>query len=56
MDVMARIDLHIKVVVDLDPQDNVERLAAEICRNIRKVYEVREAELSNYVAHVSDAS
>jgi hypothetical protein len=53
---MARIDLHIKVVVDVEPGDNVEKLAAEICRNIRKVYEVREAELSNYVRHSADAS
>jgi hypothetical protein len=46
---MARIDLHLKVVIDLDPKDTPEKLAADICRQIRKIYSVREAELTNYV-------
>ena len=47
---MARTYLHLKVVIDIDPKENPEKLAAEICRQIRKIYGVREAELTNYVA------
>ena len=46
---MARIDLHLKVVIDIDPKDTPEKLASEICRQIKKIYSVREAELTNYV-------
>ena len=46
---MARIDLHLKVVIDIDPRDTPEKLAADICRQIKKIYNVREAELTNYV-------
>ncbi len=47
---MARTYLHLKVVIDIDPKEKPEKLAAEICRQIRKIYGVREAELTNYVA------
>ena len=47
---MARIDLYLKVELDLDDKEKPDRLAAEICRQIRKVYGVREAEVSNIVA------
>lgn len=46
---MARIDLYLKVEVDLDSREDPQRLAAEICRQIRKVYGVRQAELSSWV-------
>ena len=46
---MKRFDLYLKVVLDLDEKENPDRLAAEICRQIRKVYGVREAEVSNTV-------
>lgn len=46
---MARSDLYIKVVIDHDREEKPERLAAEICRQIEKVYGVRDAELTNYV-------
>lgn len=46
---MARSDLYIKVVIDHDREEKLERLAAEICRQIEKVYGVRDAELTNYV-------
>ena len=50
---MARTDVYLKVEVDLPDSDRTkdrpERLAAEICRMIRKVYGVRNAELTNYV-------
>ena len=48
---MARTDVYLKVEVDLPDSDRTkdrpERLAAEICRMIRKVYGVRNAEVSS---------
>jgi hypothetical protein len=46
--VMPRTDLYIKVEIEVDGEDP-KRLAAEICRQIQKVYGVRSAELTNYV-------
>ena len=46
---MPRIDLYLKVELDLDEREKPERLAAEICRAIRKIYGVRMAEVSNMV-------
>jgi hypothetical protein len=43
---MTRIDLHFKVEVSLAEGEQVERLAEEILRALRKVYGVRRAELS----------
>ncbi len=51
---MARLDLHFKVVIDLDDAEDPEKLATEICRQISRIYGVRSAELSNYVAHTED--
>ena len=45
---MSRTDLYIKVEIEVDGEDP-KRLAAEICRQIQKVYGVRSAELTNYV-------
>jgi len=44
---MARTDVYIKVELDRDPKESAERIAAEICRVIRKVYSVRQAEVSS---------
>ena len=38
-----------KVELDLDPKETPERVAAEICRVIRRVYGVRKAEVSSIV-------
>jgi hypothetical protein len=46
---MKRVDLYIKVEVILEEDEKVERVAAEICRHIERVYVVRKAELSNAV-------
>jgi hypothetical protein len=46
---MPRTDLYLKVELDLDEKEKPERLAAEICRVIRKIYGVRSAEVSNMV-------
>lgn len=44
---MKRVDLHIKVTVDLDEEEKPERVAGEICRQLEKLYVVRSAELSS---------
>ena len=47
---MQRIDLYIKVEVELDEDETPERVAREICRQLEKNYAVRSAELSSAVA------
>lgn len=47
---VKRIDVHIKAVIDLEDGESEQRLAAEICRAIEKVYGVRRAEVSNIVS------
>lgn len=46
---MPRIDLYLKVVADVDEEETPEKLAAEICRQIERVYGVRSAEMSSFV-------
>jgi hypothetical protein len=50
MIVMVRTDIYIKVVIDHEDDERMDRLASEICRQVEKVYGVRKAELSNYVS------
>lgn len=47
---MKRVDLFIKVEVELEDEEKPDRVAAEICRQLEKMYFVRSAELSNIVA------
>jgi hypothetical protein len=47
---MKRVDLYIKVEVELEEGEIAERVAREICRQVEKIYVVRKAELSNAVA------
>jgi hypothetical protein len=44
---MPRTDVYLKVELDLDPQESAERVAAEIARMLRKVYSVRNVEVSS---------
>ena len=46
---MPRTDVYLKVELDVDEKDSPDRVAAEICRMIRKVYGVRAAEVSHMV-------
>jgi hypothetical protein len=46
---VARTDVYLKVELDLDPKEKPERVAAEICRTIRRIYGVRKAEVSSMV-------
>ena len=47
---MKRVDLYIKVEVELDEEETPESVAREICRQVEKIYVVRKAELSSAVA------
>jgi hypothetical protein len=47
---MKRVDLYIKVTVEVDQEEKPERIAGEICRQMEKLYGVRSAELSNIVS------
>jgi len=47
---MARTDLYIKVELDHGDEEKPEKLASEICRQLRKMYAVRAAEVSNTVS------
>jgi hypothetical protein len=46
---MPRTDVYLKVELNVDEKEQPERLAAEICRQIRKIYGVRSAEVTNMV-------
>ena len=45
---MKRTNLFFKVEVEHDPAEAPERLGDEICRQILKVYGVRQAELVHF--------
>jgi hypothetical protein len=49
LDQMQRVDLYIRVEVELDEDDQIEKVASEICRQIKKNNVVRNAEFSNAV-------
>lgn len=46
---MQRIDVYIKVEVELEDDEKVERVTNEICRQVEKMYIVRKAELSSVI-------
>ena len=46
---MKRVDLYIRVEVELDDEDKIEKVASEIVRQIKKNNVVRNAEFSNAV-------
>jgi hypothetical protein len=48
---MKRVDLYIKVEVELEQDEEVDRAAAEICRQLEKMYVVRSAELTSSITH-----
>jgi hypothetical protein len=54
LEAMQRTDIYLKVVVLHNPPDTPEKIAAEICRQVSKVYGVRKAEVSNFVTQPSD--
>jgi hypothetical protein len=48
---VTSIDLHLKVEADLAEGEDPRKLAAEICRQLRKFYGVRSAEVTNIIEH-----
>jgi len=46
---MRRTDVYLKLELVLDEKESAERVAAEICRQVRKLHGVRQAEVSNTV-------
>jgi hypothetical protein len=46
---MPRTDVYLKVELDLDEKEAPDRVAAELCRMLRRVYGVRQAEVTNMV-------
>ena len=51
---MARMDLYFKVEADIGEGEDPRRLAAEVVRQIERVFSVRRAELSNLVSRAED--
>jgi hypothetical protein len=46
---MQRVDLYLKLELEIDEKDSPNKLANEICRQVLKTYGVRRAEVSNIV-------
>jgi hypothetical protein len=47
---MKRVDIYVKVEVELDEEEKPDKVAREICRQVEKMYIVRSAEPSHIVA------
>jgi hypothetical protein len=47
---MTRVDIYVKVEVEIDEEEQIDRVANEICRQIEKLYVVNRAEFSHSVA------
>jgi hypothetical protein len=45
---MRRTNLFFKVEVEHDREETPQQIGQQICRQLMKLYGVREAELSNY--------
>jgi hypothetical protein len=46
---MKRVDIYVKVEVELDDDELPDKVASEICRQVEKMYIVRSAEPSHIV-------
>ena len=46
---MARTDVYLKIELELDEKESPARVAAELCRLLRRSHGVRDAEVSNMV-------
>jgi hypothetical protein len=47
---MKRVDLYIKVELEIEEDETPEKIGGEIVRQLEKLYPVRRAEVSNAVA------
>jgi hypothetical protein len=46
---MREMQIYVKVVVEMPEGEQPQRLGREICRVVKKVYGVREAEVSSII-------
>ena len=46
---MVRTDIYLKVQLDHGSEENVQKLAAEISRQLLKIYSVRNVEVQNII-------
>jgi len=46
---MCRTDLYVKIQLEHTEDERPQQLAGEICRQLKKMYGVRSAEVSNIV-------
>lgn len=46
---VQRVDVFIKVEVELEEDEKPERVANEICRQVEKIFVVRRVELSSMI-------
>ena len=51
---MARTDIYIKVEVEHDREESPEKMGSELVRQLRKLYIVRRAEVTNHVKKSED--
>ncbi len=48
---MQRLDIYLKVELELDKSEQPQRVSRELERILRKYYGVRNAEVTNVVVH-----
>jgi hypothetical protein len=48
---MRRTDVYLKLEIEHAEDELPQRIAAEICRRVEKLYGVRAVEISNLVSH-----
>ena len=46
---MPKVDVYLKIELDLDADEKPEKIAQELCKQARKVYSVRSADVSSIV-------
>lgn len=46
---MQRMDLYLKLELELSDKDDAHKVAGEICRQLLKTYGVRRAEVQNVI-------
>jgi len=47
---MREMQIYVKVVIELPDGEQPQRMGREICRVVKKLYGVREAEVSSIIA------
>lgn len=48
---MGRTDVYLKIELEHAEDEPPQRIAAEICRRVERLYGVRSVEVSNLVTH-----